>query len=171
MVFISWILIYINRWQWKIPCSFLLSDVSSNGIDLLAKQVLVLVLGIDLKHSGVLVLVLGIDLGPLEVLVLVLTFYKLVLLTSDLHTDCPPPCAPVLVNFPQCSSQTNTIKKSLALTYHRSLYIWGERWIPWLQGKYSNEVQLRHNFFTTCEKSNVYSVLKLCRALPLRKII
>ena len=53
------------------------------GIDLLAKQVLVL--GIDLKHSGVLVLVLGIDLGPLEVLVLVLTFYKLVLLTSGLN--------------------------------------------------------------------------------------
>ena len=51
------------------------------SIDLLAKKVLVL--GIDLKHSGVLVLVLGIDLGPLEVLVLVLTFYKLVLLTSD----------------------------------------------------------------------------------------
>ena len=53
------------------------------GIDLLAKKALVLVLGIDLKHFGVLVLVLGIDLGPLEVLVLVLTFYKLVLLTSD----------------------------------------------------------------------------------------
>ena len=44
-----------------------------------------MVLGIDLKHSGVLVLVLGIDLGPLEVLVLVLTFYKLVLLTSDMQ--------------------------------------------------------------------------------------
>ena len=53
------------------------------GIDLLAKQVLVL--GIDLKHSGVLVLVLGIDLGPLEVLVLVLSFYKLVLLTCVGH--------------------------------------------------------------------------------------
>ena len=55
---------------------------ASIGIDLLAKKVLVL--GIDLKHFGVLVLVLGIDLGPLEVLVLVLTFYKLVLLTSEL---------------------------------------------------------------------------------------
>ena len=54
----------------------------------MAKQVLVLVLGIDLKHSGVLVLVLGIDLGPLEVLVLVLTFYKLVLLTSDMEYGC-----------------------------------------------------------------------------------
>ena len=42
-------------------------------------------MGIDLKHFGVLVLVLGIDLGPLEVLVLVLTFYKLVLLTSELY--------------------------------------------------------------------------------------
>ena len=58
-------------------------------IDLLAKQVSVLVLGIDLKHSGVLVLVLGIVLGALEVLVLVLTFYKLVLLTSARYpTKC-----------------------------------------------------------------------------------
>ena len=53
------------------------------GIDLGHLEVLVLVLGIDLGHLEVLVLVLGIDLGHLEVLVLVLTFYNLVLLTSD----------------------------------------------------------------------------------------